>query len=209
MRVIFAGGGTGGHVYPAVAMAKKIIDKGGQVLYVGTDKGLEAKIVPEAGIPFRTIQVEGWQRKISGQALRAGYKAFQGGTQALKIIRQFKPQLIVGTGGYVCGPVVLAGFFLKIPTVIHEQNALPGLTNKILARIVNKIMISFPSSGRYFHNPQKTVLTGLPIREEIFQVDKRGTRFFKLDPNKNLISKWGSRGAQSINTAMSIFIPNF
>lgn len=209
MRVLFAGGGTGGHVYPALAMAKNILNNGGQVLYVGTNKGLEAKIVPEAGIPFRTIEVEGWQRKISWQALRSVYKAFKGLGQAQKIIRQFKPQLIVGTGGYVCGPVVLAGFFMKIPTVIHEQNALPGLTNKILARIANKVMITFPSSAKYFSNPKKIVLTGLPVREEIFRTSrKEACDFFKLDPEKiTILVSGGSRGAKSINTALSEIYP--
>ena len=210
MRILFAGGGTGGHVYPALAIANNIIKNGGQVLYVGTDRGLEAKIVPEAGISFRTIEVEGWQRRISLQAIRAGYKAFKGVAQAYRIIKEFKPQLIVGTGGYVCGPVVLAGFILKVPTVIHEQNALPGLTNKLLSRIVNKIMITFAGSEKYFPNPEKTVLTGLPVREEIFRVGKKeAIDFFNLNPNKTtLLVSGGSRGAKSINDAMLDIYPH-
>jgi len=123
MRVLFAGGGTGGHVYPALAIAREFLNKYPQaeVLFVGTKKGLEAKIVPEAQMPFTTIDVEGWQRRFSWQLVRTGLKAVQGGTQAFNIIRKYKPQLIVGTGGYVCGPVVLAGSLLNIPTVIHEQ----------------------------------------------------------------------------------------
>ncbi|MGI6225454.1 MAG: undecaprenyldiphospho-muramoylpentapeptide beta-N-acetylglucosaminyltransferase [Peptococcales bacterium] len=209
MRILFTGGGTGGHVYPALALAKKIIDNGGEVLYVGTSKGLEAKIVPEAGIPFDTIEVEGWQRKFSLQALRTGIKAFKGVAQAFNIARKFKPQLIVGTGGYVCGPVVFAGSILQIPTIIHEQNALPGITNKILARIVNKIMITFPSSEKYFPDSQKIVLTGLPVREVIFQVDKKeAIEFFGLDPKKlTLLVSGGSRGAKSINTTFAGIYP--
>jgi len=209
MRVLFTGGGTGGHVYPAVALAKNIISNGGEVLYVGTSKGLEAKIVPDAGIPFKTIELEGWQRKFSWQAVRAGFKALQGGTQAFNIIREFNPQLIVGTGGYVCGPVVLAGSFLKIPTIIHEQNALPGLTNKTLARLVNKIMITFADSEKYFPNRNKVVLTGLPVREEIFKIDKKeAIEFFKLNSDKTtLLVSGGSRGAKSINSAMIDIYP--
>jgi len=209
MRVLFTGGGTGGHVYPALALAKNILNNGGEVLYVGTGKGLEAKIVPEAGIPFQTIEVEGWQRKFSWQALRAGFKALKGWVQAFNIIRKFKPQLIVGTGGYVCGPVVLAGSFLKIPTVIHEQNALPGLTNKALARVVNKVMITFAGAEKYFPDPKKVVLTGLPVREEILKINKKEAReFFKLDPTKiTLLVSGGSRGAKSINTAMADIYP--
>lgn len=209
MRVLFAGGGTGGHVYPALAIAKNIIKNGGEVLYVGTGRGLEAKIVPESGIPFQTIEVEGWQRKFSWQAIRAGIKALQGVTQAFQIIKKYKPQLIVGTGGYVCGPVVLAGALLKIPTIIHEQNALPGLTNKVLGKMVDKIMITFPDSQKYFPNPKKTVLTGLPVREAIFQVNKKeALEFLKLDPNKTtLLVSGGSRGAKSINTALLSIYP--
>jgi len=206
MRVLFTGGGTGGHVYPALAIAKNILKKYPQseVLYVGTKNGLEAKIVPETEIPFKTIEVEGWQRKFSWQLIKAGLKAIQGGTQALHIIRRFNPQLVIGTGGYVCGPVVLAAKILNIPTIIHEQNALPGLTNKTLARIVNKVMITFPDSIKYFSEPGKVVLTGLPIREEILKLSKEeGRKFFNLFPNKlTLLVSGGSRGAKSINSAM-------
>ncbi|KJS83851.1 MAG: UDP-diphospho-muramoylpentapeptide beta-N-acetylglucosaminyltransferase [Peptococcaceae bacterium BICA1-8] len=209
MRVLFAGGGTGGHVYPALALAKNIVNNGGEVLYVGTSRGLEAKIVPEAGIPFRIIEVEGWQRKFSWQTLRVGLKALQGGTQALNIIKKYNPQLIVGTGGYVCGPVVLAGSLLNIPTVIHEQNALPGLTNKTLARLVNKIMITFPESEKYFSDTRKVVLTGLPVREEIFQVTREeALKHFKLETGKlTLLVSGGSRGAKSINNAFLAIYP--
>ncbi|MFZ7104952.1 MAG: undecaprenyldiphospho-muramoylpentapeptide beta-N-acetylglucosaminyltransferase [Peptococcaceae bacterium] len=211
MRVLFTGGGTGGHVYPALAVAKYILEKfpDSEVLYIGTKRGLEAKIVPEAGIPFKTIEVEGWQRKFSWQALRAGIKAFEGGTQALNVIKKFKPEIVMGTGGYVCGPVVLAAAFLKIPTVLHEQNALPGLTNKILARLVNKIMITFPESGNYFPDSGKVILTGLPVRKEILEISKRrGLEYLGLEEGKfTVLVSGGSRGAKSINTALLTIYP--
>ncbi|MFZ5944148.1 MAG: undecaprenyldiphospho-muramoylpentapeptide beta-N-acetylglucosaminyltransferase [Bacillota bacterium] len=211
MRILFTGGGTGGHVYPALAVAKHILNNYPQaeVLYVGTKRGLESKIVPEAGIAFATIEVEGWQRKFSWQAARAGLKAVQGGTQAFNIIRKFRPQVVMGTGGYVCGPVVLAASLLQIPAVIHEQNALPGLTNKTLARIVNKIMITFPDSQKYFPNPNKTILTGLPVREEIFNIGKKeASQYFGLQEDKfTLLVSGGSRGAKSINNAMVEIYP--
>ncbi|MDK2823457.1 MAG: UDP-N-acetylglucosamine--N-acetylmuramyl-(pentapeptide) pyrophosphoryl-undecaprenol [Clostridia bacterium] len=206
MRVLFTGGGTGGHVYPAVAIAQNLLKKypNSEVLYVGTKGGMESKIVPQTGLNFKTIEVEGWQRKFSWQALRAGLKAIQGGTQALNIIRKFNPQVVIGTGGYVCGPVVLAASLLKIPTIIHEQNALPGLTNRTLAKLVNKIMITFPESAKYFLDSQKVVLTGLPVRDEIFKITKsEGLDFFNLQSGKiTLLVSGGSRGAKSINNAI-------
>jgi len=207
MRILFAGGGTGGHVYPALAVAKYILKNypQAQVLYVGTKQGMEAKIVSETNIPFKTIEVEGWQRGFSWQFARAGLKAVQGSIQALKIIKNFNPQVVIGTGGYVCGPVVLAAKLLKIPAIIHEQNALPGLTNRILARIVDKIMITFPDSAKYFKvSKDKIVLTGLPVREEIIRLSKKqGLEFFGLSEDKfTLLVSGGSRGAKSINYAM-------
>lgn len=211
MQVLFTGGGTGGHVYPALAVAKYILEKfpDARILYVGTVKGLEGKIVPEAGISFATIEVEGWQRKFSWQGIRAGLKAVGGVRQALKIIKEFQPQIVVGTGGYVCGPVVLAASLLRIPTVLHEQNALPGLTNKMLARLVNKIMITFPPSEKYFPDKEKIILTGLPVRKEILETSKRESlQKLGLEENKfTLLVSGGSRGAKSINKALLEIYP--
>lgn len=206
MRVLVTGGGTGGHIYPALAVAQSILKKypSGEVLYIGTNKGLEARIVPQANIPFQAINVEGLQRKLSISGFKTIFKAFRGLREALKIVKEFSPQVVIGTGGYVCGPVVLAARILKIPTIIHEQNALPGITNKMLAKFADKILITFPESRKYFANKEKTILTGLPIREEIFQAKKEdGYQQLNLDPKKKtLLVTGGSRGAQSINRAM-------
>lgn len=206
MRVLVTGGGTGGHIYPALAVAQSILKKypSGEVLYIGTHKGLEARIVPQANIPFQAIDVEGLQRKLSLSGIKIVFKAFRGTGEALKIIKRHSPQVVIGTGGYVCGPVVLAARILKIPTIIHEQNALPGITNKLLARFANRILITFPESRKYFVNKEKTIITGLPIREEIFNVSKgESYQYLNLNPNKKiLLVTGGSRGAQSINRAM-------
>ena len=206
MRVLVTGGGTGGHIYPALAVAQSILKKypSGEVLYIGTDKGLENKIVPQANIPFQTIDVEGLQRKFSVRGIKTIFKALKGTGEALKIVKKFGPQVVIGTGGYVCGPVVLAARMLKIPTIIHEQNALPGITNRMLARFVDKILITFPESSKHFANKEKIIITGLPIREEIFGITKEeGYLNFNFNPKKKtLLVTGGSRGAQSINWAM-------
>lgn len=206
MRVLLAGGGTGGHIYPALAIANKIKDEypTTDILYVGTNTGLEAKIVPKEGWNFAAINVEGWQRKISLQAVRAGFKAFKGVLDAIKIIKNYNPQVVIGTGGYVCGPVVLAARLLNIPTIIHEQNALPGITNRLIGNFVDTIMITFPESKKYFKNQSKIILTGLPIREKLLKISKEeGRKYFNLDKNKKtLLVTGGSRGAKKINEAM-------
>ena len=211
MRVMVTGGGTGGHIYPALAIAQRVLKDypQGEVLYIGTEKGLEAKIVPQTHIPFQTIDVEGLQRRFSLAGIKTGYKAVAGILEALRIIKKFRPQLVIGTGGYVCGPVVLAARVLKIPTVIHEQNALPGITNRLLARFVNKILITFPQSANYFPNKAKVVITGLPIREEILKINReQGYDYFNLDPQKKtILITGGSRGAQKINQGIVSIYP--
>ncbi len=207
MRVVLTGGGTGGHIYPAVAIGRDLQQKvpGVEILYVGTSKGLEADIVPKEGIPFRTVEVESLPRSLSLRTLRTGYKLIQGFWGARQILRQFRPQVVIGTGGYVCGPVVLAAALLGIPAVIHEQNALPGITNKLLSRFVKAVLVTFPESKRYFPSKARVEVTGLPVRPGIMAVSRsQGARAFGLDPGKfTLLVTGGSRGARSINLAMA------
>lgn len=208
IRVILTGGGTGGHIYPAVAIGQAIRQEwsGAEILYLGTKQGLENKIVPEAGFPLTLIDVEGWQRKVSLQAVKAGWKALRAFSTAKKIIRGFSPQLVIGTGGYVCLPVIWAASRLRIPTLLHEQNALPGLTNRLLAGRVDKTMLTFAAAQQYFpaKAQDKLQVTGLPVRPAILQVTREaGLRFFGLAPEKlTLVSVGGSRGARTINQAM-------
>jgi len=208
MRVILTGGGTGGHIYPAIAIGQAIQKKwpACEILYVGTKNGLENKIVPEVGFPMAVFDVEGWQRKLSFQAIKAGWKAGKTYFKARKLLREFSPQLVIGTGGYVCLPVVGAAAGLGIATLLHEQNAIPGLTNRLLAGRVNKICLTFPESKKHFAEKlqKKLIVTGLPIRPGILQVErKEGLAFFQLSPEKlTILGIGGSRGAQSINRAM-------
>ena len=148
MRFVITGGGTGGHIYPALAIARGLQQRypGAEILYVGTDRGLEAEIVPKAGLAFHTIRVAGLKRSLSPANLAVLWEAAAGLAGAARILRSFRPAAVVGTGGYVCGPVVLAAAGLRIPTLIHEQNALPGITNRILARFTGRVAVTFEES---------------------------------------------------------------
>lgn len=206
MRVLVTGGGTGGHIYPALAIARGIKENNpeAEILFVGTAKGMEADIVPREGFPFRTVTVEGLTRRISVKALTTLLKTCKGCFEAFRIIRGFKPSVVVGTGGYVCGPVVLIAGLLGVPTLIHEQNAYPGITNKLLARIVKKVAVTFPESRKYFPVKADVVLTGLPVRPEIQTAEREGAICaLGLDRDKfTVLTVGGSRGARSINKAM-------
>lgn len=205
MRVIVTGGGTGGHIYPAMAIAKRLEERINDIniLYVGTRDGMESKLVPENGIEFKGISGKGLSKKIGLDTVKTAGLNFRALWETKRILKEFKPDLVVGTGGYVSGPVVLTAAVFGIPTILHEQNAFPGKTNRILARKVKKVMLSFPESESYF-KADKTEVVGLPVREEIGNIDRRAAaREFNLDPQKRtLLVTGGSRGALSINKAM-------
>lgn len=213
MRFIVAGGGTGGHIYPALAIARGLKNRypGSEIVYIGTARGMEADIVPKEGLPFVGIAGAGFDRKLSPKNLLVFWQAGRGFFQALGAVRRIRPNAVIGTGGYVCGPVVLAAALSGIPTLIHEQNALPGITNRILSRFVNKVAVTFSDSERYFSQKDKVRLTGLPVRPEILQAERK-TSFTKLgfqDARLLLLSFGGSRGARTINRAMEAVIKKF
>ncbi|MGI6711636.1 MAG: undecaprenyldiphospho-muramoylpentapeptide beta-N-acetylglucosaminyltransferase [Bacillota bacterium] len=203
LRVIITGGGTGGHIYPALAIAKGLKESfdSTEILYVGTNKGLEADIVPKSGLAFTTVCVEGFTRPISVKTISSVFKALKGCWESLNVVRAYKPHVVVGTGGYVCGPVVLAAALLGIPTVIHEQNAIPGFTNRILSRFADRVCVTFEDSIKYFSKKEGIQLTGLPVRPEIISMDqKTGIQSLGLSEDKiTVVITGGSRGARSIN----------
>src|SRR5690606_31498858 len=139
MRVLIAGGGTGGHVYPAVTIGKALQEKGAQVLFVGTERGLEADVVPKEGFAIEFIPVRSFPRRLGWPLVKAGATALRGFRRAGDIIARFRPDVCVGTGGYVAGPVLLSAALKGIPTVIQEQNAFPGFTNRALSRFVDRV----------------------------------------------------------------------
>lgn len=206
MRVILTGGGTGGHIYPALAIAKGLLarDPETQILYVGIRDGMEARLVPEADITFAGISGKGLPRKLSLDTLKVIGKSVKALWETKKLLRQFHPDLVVGTGGYVSGPVVLTAALFNIPTLLHEQNALPGITNRILARVVRRVMVTFPESRERFGVQKKLELVGLPVRPEIGHLSRAvGAKYFKLRADRlTLLVTGGSRGARTLNQAM-------
>ena len=203
MRVLVAGGGTGGHINPGLAIAKYILqqDPDAEITFVGTLKGLETTLVPREGFRLETITVRGFKRKLSVDTLVAVKELFQSFFEASKLIKKIKPDIVIGTGGYVCGPVLYMAAKKGIPTLIHESNAYPGVTNKILARYVDYVAISFKDSAKYFKSSNKIVHTGNPIRQQLLNIDKTASRKnMQIDNDKPLIVVMGgSRGARKIN----------
>lgn len=197
MKVLFAAGGTGGHIYPAIAVAKEVLqrDANSTIRFVGTAKGLETKLVPQNGFELSTIDSAGLKNvglvgKLKGLLVLP--KSF---LEARKLLKEFKPDVVVGAGGYVTGPVLLMASLLKIPTLVMDSNALPGFTNRQLARFVDKAALTFEESLKFF--PNKGVVTGNPVRKEFFEVEPK-VRGEKV----NLLIFGGSQGARAINLAM-------
>ena len=197
MKIIFAAGGTGGHIYPAIAVAKEVLrrDANSTIRFVGTAKGLETKLVPQNGFELSTIDSAGLKSVgLVGQlkGLLILPKSF---LQARKLLKEFQPDVVVGAGGYVTGPVLLMASFLKIPTLVMDSNALPGFTNRQLARFVDKAALTFEESLKFF--PNKGVVTGNPVRKEFFEVQPKARK-----AKTNLLIFGGSQGARAINLAM-------
>ncbi|MGE5544179.1 MAG: undecaprenyldiphospho-muramoylpentapeptide beta-N-acetylglucosaminyltransferase, partial [Bacillota bacterium] len=205
MRVIMAGGGTGGHIYPALAIARGLVKKWPEtnIIFVGTKNGMEQDIIPESGFELRTISAQGLNRSSLIKAATSALKVPVGFWQARTLIKGFNPDIVIGTGGYVSYPVVLAASLLQIKTIIHEQNAYPGLANRALAKRVKRILLTFPEAAAHF--PEETTrVTGLPVRPEIMTANRReAAAFFALKEDRfTLVVVGGSRGALRINQAM-------
>ncbi len=216
MKVAFAGGGTGGHVFPAVAVAEELKrrDPHLQLMYLGKKGSIEERVAAEMTIPFRPIIVEGLPGGNILRKLRAVLSAAVGTLQALTILFRFRPQVVIGTGGYVSLPPVLAARILRIPTVIHEQNCVPGKANRIAARFADVLAINFEKSASYFAQKESRTV-GNPIRsdflprrlETIGRADSR--RKLGLHPDKfTVFLLGGSRGAHSLNVAMVDALPH-
>jgi UDP-N-acetylglucosamine--N-acetylmuramyl-(pentapeptide) pyrophosphoryl-undecaprenol N-acetylglucosamine transferase len=205
VRILFAGGGTGGHIYPALALARHLVDtERAEVLFVGTEHGMEKELIPAAGFRLETIPVVGMKRRFSLQTGRAVFLAAAAVFAAGRLIRLFKPDLVVGTGGYVAGPVVLAAFLLRIPTVIHEQNSIPGLTNILLSRIAGRVCLSFPGTEEYFPRTARMVFTGNPRASEAASASGKGANDVLLRPQRPVfLCVGGSHGAAKLNQAFS------
>ncbi len=205
MRVIVSGGGTGGHINPAIAIAKYIkeVEPDSEILYVGTERGLEKKLVPAQNIDIKYIDVYGFKRKLSPMNLYVLAKAVKGVGEGKKILKEFKPDVVIGTGGYVCGPLLYAACKMKIPTIIHEQNVIPGITVKMLADKVDVVATSFDTTKNYLKKYKKILLSGNPVRADLLKTTRFEARIkFNLNESPTVLFMGGSLGAKSINDAL-------
>ncbi|MGH9880671.1 MAG: undecaprenyldiphospho-muramoylpentapeptide beta-N-acetylglucosaminyltransferase [Pyrinomonadaceae bacterium] len=203
MRVLIAAGGTGGHIYPGIAVAKEILRRRpeAEVRFVGTAKGLETKLVPKAGFQLSIIESEGLKNVGMVARARGLFVLPKSFLSARQLIRELQPDVVIGAGGYVSGPVVLTAALMKLPTLVMESNALPGWTNRRLARFVDKAAVSFEASLPYFRG--KGVVTGNPVRREFFEIapgSRTGSKF-------SVLVFGGSQGARAINEAMMAALP--
>jgi UDP-N-acetylglucosamine--N-acetylmuramyl-(pentapeptide) pyrophosphoryl-undecaprenol N-acetylglucosamine transferase len=202
MRMLLAGGGTGGHLFPAVAIAQRLLETeyGAQVLFVGTERGIEASILPKLGLPLKTIDITGFVGKGPVAKLAILPQLFKSVRQSQRILEHFRPHVVVGVGGYASAPVLMAAKLKGIPFLIHEQNAWPGLANRLLGRWAERICLSFADADRAFHHG-RTVLTGNPLRRGMEDCPA-------ISPGEpQLLVFGGSRGAQAINQLLVQSLP--
>jgi UDP-N-acetylglucosamine--N-acetylmuramyl-(pentapeptide) pyrophosphoryl-undecaprenol N-acetylglucosamine transferase len=203
MRVLIAAGGTGGHIYPGIAVAKEIVRRhpNCEVKFVGTARGLESKLVPQAGFEVSIIDSAGLKNVGVTARARGLLVLPKSLRQAQTLIKQYRPDIVIGAGGYVSGPVLLTASFMKLPTLVMESNALPGWTNRVLARFIDKAAVSFEGALPFFRG--KGVVTGNPVRREFFEIPEK-----PRDPSKlSLLIFGGSQGAHAINEAMFAALP--
>lgn len=208
MKVIMTGGGTGGHIYPAIAIADEIKSRhpDAEIIFVGTERGMEKDIVPKAGYPVKFITVSGLNRKNPIKLIKTLKDLNHGLHEAKQIIKEFKPDLVIGTGGYVCGPVMKTAAGMGIKTYIHEQNAFPGLTNKLLSRGAERVFVAFDDAKKYFKTKKEPVTVGNPVRHAFTEVDRQAAResLGVKEDEFMVLSFGGSLGAQRINDEMTV-----
>ncbi|MDO5718008.1 MAG: undecaprenyldiphospho-muramoylpentapeptide beta-N-acetylglucosaminyltransferase [Tissierellia bacterium] len=214
MRLIISGGGTGGHIYPAVAILEEFKKRYEyiEILYMGTKDSMEEKIASNMNLNFKSIRVKGLPRKLNKNSVIAIKELIIGLNQAKKIIRDFQPDIVIGTGGFVSGPVLFRAATMGYKTMIHEQNSLPGLTNRILSRYVDCVAVTYESSKSYFKKPERVKVTGNPIRSNFNE--KRGSKDsyikYGLKDDKPIIFSFGgSNGSEDLNKAMAGLIKEY
>ena len=213
MRIIFTCGGTGGHINPAIAVAKLCQERDPkcEILFMGAEDGMENKLVPREGYRLETLKISNYQRKLTPAAMWHNVTTLihmAGSMQkAKRIIRDFKPDVIVGTGGYASFPALKMGAKLGIPTAVHESNAVPGLTTRMVAKSVDRIMVSFEDSRAHYPDPEKVTVTGTPVRGDFLYTEKTAARkALGLDEKPLIVSAWGSLGAREMNKKIARFL---
>ena len=215
MKILVAAAGTGGHINPAIAIANKIKqeNKDAEITFIGTTRGLENDLVPRAGYKLETIDAYGISREISFANLRKGIKTLKGFRDAKKLIKNYNPDLVIGTGGYICGPVFTAATKEKIPTVLHESNAFPGVTIKLLSKKVDLVLTGFEDAKLRLPKAKKVVVTGTPTKVKDLKLTEVQKTEIKVKlgfkSNKPLVLVFGgSQGAQIINKTLINIIKN-
>lgn len=213
MKVLFACGGTGGHINPAIAVAKVLRERrpDAEICFAGAKGGMETRLVPAEGFELECVDIEGFSRKISASSVVHNVKNLKKIATSLKwargLIDKYKPDIVIGTGGYASFPVLYAAAKRKIPTLIHESNAYPGLTTRMLAKHVSKVLVNFPGSAEFFACKDKVAVVGTPIREDMIYKDKKEARAeLGLDLRPLLVSFWGSLGAREMNKCIAEFL---
>lgn len=213
MRVIIAAAGTGGHINPGIAIANKIMqeEKNSEILFIGTSRGIEKDLVPRAGYKLETLEAYGLSKKISKDNIKKIIKTVKSIKVAEKIIKKFKPDIVIGTGGYICGPVITAANKLKIPTMLHESNSFPGLAVKMLSKKVDTIMLGFKEAKEFLPKAKNIVITGTPTKIKKLNLSIDDIKNIKKEMNLNenlplILVFGGSQGAKKINDVITDII---
>jgi UDP-N-acetylglucosamine--N-acetylmuramyl-(pentapeptide) pyrophosphoryl-undecaprenol N-acetylglucosamine transferase len=196
MRLLIAGGGTGGHLYPGMAVAEEVVRRGGQVLFVGTARGLEARAVPAAGYQLELLEVSGLKRMGLMAILRGLFRLPKAFFRSLAILRRFRPDVVLGVGGYASGPMVLAATLWRYPTAIQEQNSVPGITNRILSRLVRLVLVAFDEARKFFP-AAKIDMVGNPVRAKLVATLAADAQSDEQTPGILVVG--GSQGARAVN----------
>lgn len=210
MKILFATGGTAGHINPALAVASYIREtvKDVQILFIGTADHMESRLVPDAGFDFKTIDISGFKRSLSPKSIvhnvKTVFRIMKSSGESKKIISEFNPDVVVGFGGYVSGPVLQTAVKMGIPTCIHEQNAFPGITNKTLAKEVDRVMLTVEDAKKHLEPKNDVTVTGLPVRGALLRADRDMARAeLGIPDDKYLVLSFGgSLGAKPLNDAM-------
>ena len=215
MKVVIAAAGTGGHINPGIAIANKIMEKepNSEFIFIGTDRGLENDLVPRAGYKLKTIDAHGIERRLSIQNFKNLYATYKSIGEAKKILEQFKPDVVIGTGGYICAPVVISAKKLNIPVVLHESNAFPGIAVKLFKKKADKILVGFDDAKNRLKNANIVVVTGNPIKIKKLDLSEEQKNKIKnelgIKINKPIVLVFGgSQGAKSINSSVIEIIVN-
>lgn len=206
MNIVFTCGGTAGHINPAIAVANVLKERhpGANILFIGACGHMEEKLVPQAGYELRAFPASGMSRKLNFSGIKKNIGAVKNVFSAIsgckKIFKEFKPDVIVGTGGYASFPALMAGSMMGIPTCVHESNALPGLTTRLIANRADRVLVCFPESAKHYRKPEKVEVVGMPVRREFIFTEKEAARKeLGIDSRPLIVTAFGSQGAKAMN----------